>query len=90
VQIVYDCMRVMGVNSYDRNNHPLDKIMRDVLCFPIYDTGNMGMQRRKIWGMLAHHDFNPRMFLENKEFVFTKEMEGIGTVTAPELASAAF
>ena len=47
------------------------------------------MQRRKIWGMLAHRDFNPRMFLENKEFRFTKEMEGIGTVTAPELAAAA-
>ena len=88
VQVVYDCMRVMGVNSYDRANHPLDKLMRDVLCFPIYDTGNMGMQRRKIWGMLAHHDFDPRMFLESKEFHFTKEMEGIGTVTAPELATA--
>lgn len=89
VQVVYDCMRVMGVNSYDRKNHPLDKLMRDVLCFPIYDTGNMGMQRRKVWGMLAHRDFNPRMFLENREFQFTKEMEGIGTVTAPDLAAAA-
>jgi hypothetical protein len=48
----------------------------------------MGMQRRKIWGMVANHDFNPRMFLENREFTFTKEMEGIGTVTAPELAAA--
>jgi hypothetical protein len=49
----------------------------------------MGMQRRKIWGMLAHHDFNPRMFLENKQFQFTKQMEGIGTLTTPELAAAA-
>jgi nitroalkane oxidase len=89
VQVVYDCMRVMGVNSYDRKNHPLDKLMRDVLCFPIYDTGNMGMQRRKVWGVLAHHDFDPLMFLESKEFRFTKEMEGIGTVTTPELAAAA-
>ena len=85
VQVVYDCMRVMGVNSYDRTNHPLDKLMRDVLCFPIYDTGNMGMQRRKIWGMLAHRDFDPNMFLESKAFTFTKEMEGIGTLTSPEL-----
>ena len=61
--------------------------MRDVLCFPIYDTGNMGMQRRKIWGVLAHHDFNPLMFLESKEFKFTKEMEGIGTGDCPRTRS---
>ena len=65
-QIVYDCMRVMGVNSYDRRSHPFDKYMRDVLCFPIYDAGNMGMQRRKIWGVMAHQNFNPRAFMDNE------------------------
>jgi alkylation response protein AidB-like acyl-CoA dehydrogenase len=85
-QVVYDCMRVMGVNSYDRKNHPLDKYMRDVLCFPIYDAGNMGMQRRKIWGVMAQPSFNPRAFVDNEPIVFTKNMEGIGTVTTrPEL-----
>jgi hypothetical protein len=88
-QVVYDCMRVMGVNSYDRKNHPLDKYMRDVLCFPIYDAGNMGMQRRKIWGVMAQPSFNPRAFVDNEPIVFTKSMEGIGTVTTrPELAGA--
>lgn len=86
-QCVYDCMRVMGVNSYDRRSHPLDKYMRDVLCFPIYDAGNMGMQRRKIWGALAHPQYNPRTFVDNEEFCFTKEMEGIGTLTTPPLAA---
>jgi hypothetical protein len=61
--------------------------MRDVLCFPIYDAGNMGMQRRKIWGALAHPQFNPRTFADNEEFVFTKEMEGIGTETKPPIAA---
>lgn len=85
-QAVYDCMRVMGVNSYDRRSHPLDKLMRDVICFPIYDAGNMGMQRRKIWGVMAHPDFNPRAFMNNEAIEFTKEMEGIGSVTTrPEL-----
>ena len=79
-QCVYDCMRVMGVNSYDRRSHPLEKYMRDVLCFPIYDAGNMGMQRRKIWGVLAHPSFNPRAFMDNEAIKFTKEMEGIGSV----------
>ena len=81
MQCVYDCMRVMGVNSYDRRSHPLDKYMRDVLCFPIYDAGNMGMQRRKIWGVLADPTFNPKAFLENEAIEFTKDHEGIGTVT---------
>jgi nitroalkane oxidase len=89
-QCVYDCMRVMGVNSYDRRSHPIDKLMRDVLCFPIYDAGNMGMQRRKIWGALAHPNFNPRAFMNDEEFCFTKEMEGIGTLTElPELVTGA-
>jgi alkylation response protein AidB-like acyl-CoA dehydrogenase len=82
-QVVYDCMRVMGVNSYDRRTHPLDKYMRDMLCFPIYDAGNMGMQRRKIWGMIAHKNFNPRAWMDNDAIEFTKEMEGIGAVATP-------
>ncbi len=88
-QVVYDCMRVMGVNSYDRRSHPLDKYMRDVICFPIYDAGNMGMQRRKIWGVMAHPDFNPRALMDNEAIAFTKSMEGIGSVTTrPELVTA--
>jgi alkylation response protein AidB-like acyl-CoA dehydrogenase len=88
-QVVYDCMRVMGVNSYDRRSHPLDKYMRDVICFPIYDAGNMGMQRRKIWGVMASPDFNPRALMDNEAIEFTKDMEGIGSVTTrPELVTA--
>ena len=86
-QCVYDCMRVMGVNSYDRRSHPIDKYMRDVICFPIYDAGNMRMQRRKIWGALAHPQYKPSTFVDNEEFCFTKEMEGLGTVTTPPIAA---
>ncbi len=81
MEVVYDCMRVMGVNSYDRRSHPLDKYLRDMMCFPIYDAGNMGMQRRKIWGVMADPDFNPRAFMDNEEIPFSKSMEGLGTVT---------
>jgi alkylation response protein AidB-like acyl-CoA dehydrogenase len=88
-QVVYDCMRVMGVNSYDRGAHPLDKYMRDVLCFPIYDAGNMGMQRRKIWGVMASREFKPSAFVDCDPIRFTKKMEGLGTVTeVPELVGA--
>ena len=80
-QAVYDCMRVMGCNAYDRRTHPLDKLMRDVLCFPIYDAGNMGMQRRKLWGVIADQKFDARAFANCDRIAFGKENEGIGVVT---------
>jgi hypothetical protein len=50
----------------------------------------MGMQRRKIWGVMAHPDFNPRAFMDNEPIEFTKDMEGIGSVTTrPELVGSA-
>ena len=78
VDVVYTCMRIMGVNSYDRDS-PLEKLMREALCFPIYDAGNIGMQRRKIHGVMAHESFNPRAFLESEPMIFTKAMDGIDT-----------
>jgi hypothetical protein len=85
-QVVYDCMRVMGQNSYDRAVHPLDKLMRDMLGFPIFDGGNMGMQRRKLWGLMAGETFDPRAYAACDRVHFGKENEGIGTVTTrPEV-----
>ena len=83
-EAVFDCMKVMGINSYDRRSHPLDKYMRDMMCFPLYDAGNMGMQRRKIWGVMANKNFNPRAFMDNEEINFTEEMEGMGVITNPQ------
>ena len=85
VEVVYTCMRIMGVNSYDRS-HPLEKYMREALCFPIYDAGNIGMQRRKIHGVMAHDSFDPRAFVDNKAMVFSKDMEGLDT--SPNLVEA--
>jgi hypothetical protein len=79
-------MRIMGVNSYDRS-HPLEKYMREALCFPIYDAGNIGMQRRKIHGVMAHDSFDPRAFVDNKAMVFSKDMEGLDT--SPNLVETA-
>jgi len=86
VEVVYTCMRIMGVNSYDRS-HPLEKYMREALCFPIYDAGNIGMQRRKIHGVMAHDSFDPRAFVDNKAMVFSKDMEGLDT--SPNLVETA-
>lgn len=74
---VFRCMQVMGVNALDKV-HPLEKYLRDVLVFPLYDAGNMGMQRRKIWGVMSDTDFDPRAFMDCKAITFKKSMEGHG------------
>jgi len=51
VQVVYDAMRLVGVNSYS-DLSPLAGLMQDALCFPLYDGGNMGVRRRQL-----HHTF---------------------------------
>lgn len=81
MQVVYDCMRVMGCNAYDRAAHPMDKYMRDIVGFPIFDAGNMGMQRRKIWGLMADERFDPLAYMNCDRVHFGKQNEGIGVVT---------
>ena len=74
---VFKCMRAMGVNATDRR-HPLEKCLREAVISPLYDAGNMGMQRRKIWGAMSDPSFDPRAMMANQAMEFTKDMEGTG------------
>jgi alkylation response protein AidB-like acyl-CoA dehydrogenase len=76
-ETVYKCMQVMGINSLDKA-HPMEKYLREAAVLPIYDAGNIGMQRRKIWGVLADPDFDPRAFMDSRPVEFSKAMEGLG------------
>jgi alkylation response protein AidB-like acyl-CoA dehydrogenase len=77
--VVYKCMQVMGINSLDKV-HPLEKLLREATVLPIYDAGNVGMQRRKIWGVMSDPEFDPRAFMDSKPMRFHKGMEGHGVV----------
>jgi len=79
VDAVYKCMQVVGVTSLDKE-HPMEKFMRDILVLPIYDGGNIGMQRRKIWGVMADKDFNPRALAESQAVHYKKSMLGYGVL----------
>jgi hypothetical protein len=48
--------------------------------FPIYDGGNMGMQRRRVHGLLADPMFNPRAIMEDDYVKFDKHHEAIDTI----------
>ncbi len=49
----------------------------------IYDGGNMGMQRRRVHGVIVEESFNPRAIMDDDFVKFEKSMEAIGTVADP-------
>lgn len=72
---VYKCMQVVGVNSLSKE-YPLERYLREAAIFPIYDAGTMGMQRRKIWGVMADPDYDSNAFRDCQPVEFKKSMEG--------------
>jgi acyl-CoA dehydrogenase len=79
-------MQVVGVNSADKQ-HMFEKYLREAAIFPIYDAGNFGMQRRRVHGVIASPDFNPRALMDDEYVEFTKAMESIDTVPSLPAAS---
>ena len=75
VQCIYDAMRLVGVESYTKD-HPLERLMRDALVFPLYDGGNMGVRRRQLHGILSSPSYDSGLIAEDRELPFTKEMAG--------------
>ena len=84
---VFKCMQVVGVNAVDKV-HTFEKYLREATILPLYDAGNFGMQRRRVHGVLAHPEFNPRALMEDEFVEFTKDMETIDTVPAHEAVGA--
>jgi nitroalkane oxidase len=79
---VFRAMQAMGVNSLDRA-HPVEKFLREAAVFPLYDAGNIGMQMRKIWGVMLDPEFDPRAIAATRPIPFKKSMEGAGTLGTP-------
>jgi radical SAM protein with 4Fe4S-binding SPASM domain len=79
VEAVCDAMKLVGINSY-LMDYPLQKNLRDALCFPIYDAGNMGMQRRRLHGIIANKSYDPLSIAENRPSSFSKQMLGFNTM----------
>jgi len=80
---VFRAMQAMGVNALDKR-HPLEKFLREAAVFPLYDAGNIGMQMRKIWGVMLDDAFDPRAIADCRPMKFDKSMEGVGTLVSAE------
>jgi nitroalkane oxidase len=63
VRVIADLMRVVGVDSYDREC-PLGRLLQDALALPIFGGGNIGVRRRQLHAMLKRPDYDP--FTEGK------------------------
>ena len=77
LESVYKCMQVMGINSLDKS-HPMEKFLREAAVLPIYDGGNVGMQRRKIWGVMCDPEYDPPAIVDSKPVHFKNTMERLG------------
>jgi len=65
VQVVYDAMRLVGVDSYTELT-PLAGLMQDALCFPLYDGGNMGVRRRQLHRKFKAEGYDPMAAAEGR------------------------
>lgn len=65
VQVVYDAMRLVGVDSYT-DLSPLSGLMQDALCFPLYDGGNMGVRRRQLHRKFQQPGYEPMASAEGR------------------------
>jgi alkylation response protein AidB-like acyl-CoA dehydrogenase len=65
VQVVYDAMRLVGVDSYT-DLSPLSGLMQDALCFPLYDGGNMGVRRRQLHARIKAPGYDPMASAEGR------------------------
>jgi len=80
---IFRAMQAMGVNSLDKM-HPVEKYLREAAVLPLYDAGNIGMQMRKIWGVMLDPEFDPRAIADSRPIKFKKSMEGAGTLVSPD------
>jgi alkylation response protein AidB-like acyl-CoA dehydrogenase len=80
---VFRALQVMGVNALDKQ-HPMEKFLREAAVFPLYDAGNIGMQMRKIWGVMLDEKFDPRAIADSRRMPFQKSMESAGALVQPQ------
>lgn len=65
VQVVYDAMRLVGVDSYT-DLSALPGLILDALCFPVYDGGNMGVRRRQLHTLFKSAGYDPMASAEGR------------------------
>ncbi|MGT2476811.1 acyl-CoA dehydrogenase family protein [Paraburkholderia terrae] len=74
---VFKCMQIVGVHNVD-NRYSFSRNLHDAALLPIFDGGNMAMQRSRVKGVLADESFNPRAAMDDESIYFQKPMAATG------------
>jgi alkylation response protein AidB-like acyl-CoA dehydrogenase len=75
---VFKCMRMVGAHDFERE-FSFNRNLHDAALLPIYDCGNMSMQRRRVRGVLAHEGFNPRAAVDDQHIYLHSAAEIAGS-----------
>lgn len=65
VKAVYEAMQVVGVESYIEDS-PLGRLMREAMCFPLYDGGNRGIRRRQLHDLMRKPGYDSMLAAEGR------------------------
>ncbi len=65
VQVVYDAMRAVGIESYT-SALPLASLLQDTLAYPLFDGGNVGVRRRQLQRMFGAADYDALAAMEGR------------------------
>ncbi|MDR5782912.1 acyl-CoA/acyl-ACP dehydrogenase [Caballeronia sp. LZ065] len=74
---VFRCMQLVGTRTGD-DEFSFSRHLHDAALLPIYDSGNMAAQRRRVRGIMAHERFNPRAALDDQAVYSLSLAEGVG------------
>jgi alkylation response protein AidB-like acyl-CoA dehydrogenase len=72
VQVVYDAMRLVGVESYTTKT-PLERLLRNALVFPLYDGGNMGIRRRQLHAIFTQPGYDSMLAAQGRVPPWTQQ-----------------
>jgi alkylation response protein AidB-like acyl-CoA dehydrogenase len=65
VQVVYDAMRLVGIESYT-DTQPFADLLRDALAYPLFDGGNVGVRRPYLQALFAVPGYDPLAAADNR------------------------
>jgi hypothetical protein len=65
VQVVYDAMRLVGIESYT-DTQPFADLLRDALAYPLFDGGNVGVRRPYLQALFAMPGYDPLAAADNR------------------------
>lgn len=58
VECVIDAMKAVGMKAYAKDMS-FPRLLNDVMCYPLFDGGNVGLRRRQMQRVMALEDYEP-------------------------------